>query len=92
MKSFSLKEKSSRIGVFLLVIFAATVVQQASASCGAPAFISSRSDEYSRSFIFTEDVFAAHPVTGANFTYYYDLVPPVTSVTNVLTSRNHVEL
>jgi hypothetical protein len=80
MKTTFSEKTSSRLGVLLLVIFAAAVVQQASASCGAAsALISSRSDDYKRSFIFTEDVFAAHPLTGPNFTYYYDLVPPVTS-------------
>ena len=79
MKTIFSKNKSGRLGIFLLVIFSAAVVQQASASCGTPAVISNQSDVDKHSFIWTEDVFAAYPLTGGNVIYYYDLVPPVTS-------------
>lgn len=60
--------------LFVVLILAAGPL---SASCNTLAQVTTITSE-SKSFVWTEDVFAAHPDTHPIYTYYFDLVPPVT--------------
>lgn len=70
--------KTVTVGAFLFVIVSFLATGPLSASCFTTAQVSTTEGYGLKSVVWTEDVFAATSYVGPLFTYYYDIVPPVT--------------